>query len=110
MYVLNPNEDDLADTPIKDLNKLIELTVDNAVKHDSKTNCDEYSKISFVEKIEKLKPMTISIPSTASEEGEELSDRIQDNPCIRMINVLTDKNVIYEAAKVLINNKSNKVL
>ena len=109
-YVLNPNEDDLGDTPLEDLNKLIELTVDNAAKDASKTNCDEINKIRFVGNVEKLKPVPIQIPSEREEDGGSNSSRIIDDPSIRMINVLTDKNVITEAAKVLMNSKCNKSL
>jgi len=105
-YVLNPNEDDLAYTPIDDLNKLIELTVDNAVKDESQTTCDdEYRKIKFVGNIEELKHVTIAVPEASKEEEQLESDisRIVNDPNIKMINALTDKNVINEAAKALMN-------
>ena len=107
-YVLNPNEDDLGDNPLEDLNKLVELTVDNAAKDASQTNCDEFNKIRFVGNVEKLKPVTIQIPSEREEDGVTYKSLISDDPSIRMINILTDKNVISEAAKVLLNSKCNK--
>jgi len=62
-YVLNPNEDDLIDTPIEEFSKIIEFTLKDANDSDS-DKYNDFNNIEFTEKYERLESSSIVIPKS----------------------------------------------
>jgi len=96
-YVLNPNEDDLIDTPIEEFSKIIEFTLKDANDSDS-DKYNDFNNIEFTEKYERLESSSIVIPKSIL----KIENISEDMVLLRTIESLVNEKVMQVAAENLL--------
>jgi len=97
-YILNPNEDDLIDTPIEELSKIINLTLKDVKETDTNEYCD-FNKIKFADKYEKLESSSMIIPKSTLKVGDGV---MSENLLLRTVDSLVNDNVLQVAVNNLL--------
>ena len=98
--ILNPNEDDLADTPIEELSELIKQA-----KHQHKppVSEEEYFSFKYDGEVEKVTASPLSLPAS-SLDPEGVGGNIFSSSLVKVLNCLTDKTVIAEAVNNILRS------
>ena len=98
--VLNPNEDDLADTPVEEVTKLIK-----AAKHQHKppVSEEEYFSFKYEGLVEKLPASPLSLPASSLDPDSD-GGNILSSSLVKVLNCLTDQNVMAQAVHNILSS------
>ena len=98
--ILNPNEEDLADTPIEELSELIKQA-----KHQHKppVSEEEYFSFKYDGEVEKVTGSPLSLPAS-SLDPESVGGDIFSSSLVKVLNCLTDKTVIAQAVNNILRS------
>ena len=98
--ILNPNETDLADTPLEEVSELIK-----AAKHQHKppVSEDEYFSYKYEGQVEKVTASPLSLPAS-SLDPESVGGNIFSSSLVKVLNCLTDKSVISQAVNNILRS------
>ena len=98
--ILNPNEEDLADTPIEELSELIKQA-----KHQHKppVSEEEYFSFKYDGEVEKVTGSPLTLPAS-SLDPESVGGDIFTSSLVKVLNCLTDKTVIAQAVNNILRS------
>ena len=98
--ILNPNEDDLAETPLEEVSELIKAA---KLQHKPPDSEENYFSYKYEGEVEAVKASPLSLPASSLEPASSEGD-IYSSSLVKVLNCLTDQTVIAQAVHNILSS------